>query len=212
MHKLHRGLAPNCLSEFQHGRHNWGDVTPAHKAAIWIELDAMQGQRCAYCEAVIRDGNRHIEHFRQKERDPKATFLWSNLFGSCNREDCCGTHKDQCAVYPPAGLIKADVDDPEHYLVFALNGSVSPRSALSPRDHHRATETIRIFNLNGVLRQIRFREVAGYVQTAEEFAEMANEFAESEWMPLLQEELAATAHLPFATAIKHVLTRQSSYP
>ena len=212
MHMLHRGPAPACLSAFNHGQHNWGHVAPAEKASIWIELDAMQGQRCAYCESDIRNGNRHIEHFRQKGRDPKGTFVWSNLFGSCNREDCCGKYKDQCAAYPPADLIKPDIDDPDHYFVFAPNGSVSSRSAMSTTDHHRATETIRIFNLNGVLKQIRFREVAGYVQTAEFFAEMANAFSEADWMPLLAEELAATAQLPFATAIKHVLTRQSYRP
>jgi hypothetical protein len=34
---------------------------------------------------------------------------------------------------------------------------------------------------------------------------MANEFAEEEWYPLLEEELEAIKELPFATAIKHVL-------
>ena len=210
MRKLHRGAAPTCLAVFRHGQHNWRDITPALKAAIWTELDAMQMQRCAYCEADIGNGKKHIEHFRQKGRDPTGTFLWSNLFGSCNREDCCGKHKDRCAVYPPGDLVKADVDNPELYFVFAPNGSVSPRNGLSPTDRHRATETIRIFNLNGVLRQIRSREVAPYLQTAETFAEIAAEFPETDWMPLLQQELSDTAHLPFATAIKHVLTRQSS--
>lgn len=212
MHKLHRGAAPTCLADFRHGLHNWGDVTPAHKAAIWTELKAMQGQRCAYCETDIGNAQKHIEHFRQKGRDPKGTFLWANLFGSCNREENCGKHKDRSAAYPPADLIKPDVDDPEHCLVFAADGSVSPRKSLSPTDHRRATETIRLFNLNGVLRQIRFREVAGYLQTAEAFEAMAAEFPEADWMPLLQQELSATADLPFATAIKHVLTRQSSHP
>jgi hypothetical protein len=93
---------------------------------------------------------------------------------------------------------------------FAPDGNVSPRKGLQSDPHHRAVETIRIFNLNGpqgALRQIRYREVAGYVQTAEAFADMAAEFPEHEWLPLLQEELDNTAHLPFATAIRHVLTR-----
>ena len=46
-----------------------------------------------------------------------------------------------------------------------------------------------------------------YVQTAESFAELASQFSEDEWLPLLQEEIKKTAHLPFATAIRHVLTR-----
>ncbi len=213
MHKLQRGIAPACLANYQHGRDTWGVFTLDDKTDIWNGLEAMQGPLCAYCEAAISNGKKHIEHFRQKGRDPTVTFLWSNLFGSCNREESCGKHKDnRCDVYPPAVLIKPDVEDPEHYFIFAPNGSISPRKNLSPADHHRAAETIRIFNLDGTLRQIRFREVAGYVQTAEEFAEMANEFPEADWLPLLQQELAATAQLPFATAIKHVLTRQSPHP
>ena len=186
-------------------------MTPAQKATLWTELEAMQGQRCAYCESEFRTAKRHIEHFCQKGRDPKGTFVWSNLFGSCNREDSCGKHKDESAVYSPAVLIKPDVDDPEHFLVFAADGSISPRKNRSMSEQHRATETIRLFNLNGVLRQIRFREVAGYLQTAEYFAEVAAEHSEAEWIPLLQQEISDTAHLPFATAIKHVLTRQSSH-
>lgn len=63
--------------------------------------------------------------------------------------------------------------------------------------------------LDGALNQIRRSEVAGYIQTAEAFAEMAESYSEDEWLPLLEEEIQNTAHLPFATAIRHVLTRQS---
>jgi hypothetical protein len=52
--------------------------------------------------------------------------------------------------------------------------------------------------------------VSGYIQTAETFAEIAKEYDEKEWLPLLQEEIQKISHLPFATAIKHVLTRQSN--
>lgn len=211
MHKLQRGNAPACLAHYRHGRDNWGDVTPGEKATIWTELEAMQGQRCGYCEADISNGQKHIEHFHQKGRDASVTFLWSNLFGSCNREDSCGKHKDRCAVYPPANLIKPDVDDPEHFFVFVSDGTIAIRQGLSDPDRHRATETLRIFNLDaqhGPLRRMRQQAATGYLQTAEEFLTLAAEYLPEEWQPLLDSEMAATAHLPFATAIKHVLTRQ----
>lgn len=47
--------------------------------------------------------------------------------------------------------------------------------------------------------------VQGYLQTAEELAEMALEFEEEEWLPLFEQELNATRDLPFATAIRHIL-------
>lgn len=208
MRQLIRGKAPGCLKSYRHGTHNWDAVTKTDKDDIWTELGVMQDQRCAYCEGNMATEDRHIEHFRQKGRDPQQTFAWSNLFGSCNRENSCGKHKDRIGTYPPAVLIKPDIEDPERFLVFTPDGGVSPRKGLSAADENRARETIRIFNLDTALKPIRHREICGYVQTAEYLAALAESFKEEEWMPLLQQEIAATAHLPFATAIKHVLTRQ----
>jgi len=212
MHKLDRDPGPPLgLNRYQHGRDIWGNgcPTPAEKQALWRKLDAMQGNRCAYCEAQLAEDNRHIEHFRQRSRYPQGTFDWNNLFGSCMRNESCGKHKDSCGVYDHQNLIKPDLEDPEHFLVFAADGSVSARKTLAPGEQQRALETIRIFNLNGVLAQIRRNEVIGYVQTAEQFAEFAQHLPEDEWLPLLQQELQNIALLPFATAIRHVLTRQS---
>lgn len=210
MHRLTRGPAPACLAGFRHGVNNWADVTPAHKVEIWAFLEAMQGVRCAYCEASIAHGDRHIEHFVQKGRNPATTFVWTNLFGSCNRDDSCGKFKDSKGrPYADAHLIKPDAEDPEHALVFDSHGSVQPRKGLSAADTERATETLRIFNLNGVLRAIRRSEVAGYVQTAEEIAEFFD-IDPALGQQALMDELAATAHLPFATAIMHVLSNQSA--
>jgi uncharacterized protein (TIGR02646 family) len=212
MHRLNRGVAPTCLANYQHGRNNWSDVTPIDKANIWIELDAMQVHRCAYCEAEIVLGQKHIEHFRQKGRDPTVTFLWSNLFGSCNREESCGKYKDGCGTYNPADLIKPDVEDPEHFFIFVSDGTIAVRQNLSAHDRHRANETLRIFNLDakyGPLRRMRQQAAAGYLQTSEEFCALAAEYPEDEWRPLLDQEIRSVIDLPFFTAIKHVLTQQN---
>jgi len=212
MHKLNRDpIPPVGLNGYQHGLDAWANGCPApgERQAIWEKLDAMQESRCAYCEARIGVGNRHIEHFRQRSRFPQGTFDWNNLFGSCLRKHTCGKHKDSCGSYDHQALIKPDDEDPEHFLVFAADGSVSVRKSLAPNEQMRASETIRIFNLDGVLAHIRRSEVIGYVQTAESFAEFAEHFSEDDWLPLLQQELQTIASLPFATAIRHVLTRQS---
>ncbi|MBW3782086.1 TIGR02646 family protein [Aeromonas veronii] len=206
MHKLNRGPVPVCLSRFQHGRDNWGNVASADKQDIWLELVAMQGERCAYCEADISsDGKRHIEHFRQKGRDPTQTFVWQNLFGSCGNTNTCGTHKDKQGIYPPAVLLKPDQDDPDHFLRFHSDGSISILSGLSDADQQRASETLRLFNLtDGSLRWQRQAAAAGYRQTAEEIAELAAVDLELA-ATYLADEIAATSQLPFATAIKHTL-------
>ncbi|MBC3467844.1 retron Ec78 anti-phage system effector HNH endonuclease PtuB [Pseudomonas sp. RW10S2] len=203
-------LAPLGLHRYRHGRDTWSADSPnaRERENIWVKLDAMQGTRCAYCEASIASLDRHIEHFQQRNRHPQGTFDWHNLFGSCNRRTSCGKHKDNCGHYTPNDLIKPDNENPENLLVFTPNGAVMPRANLDAVQQRRAEETIRILNLNGALSQIRRAEVFGYLQIAEEIAQLAQDFSEDEWLPILQEELQRTANLPFSTAIKHVLTPQ----
>ncbi len=210
MHLLDRGAAPACLTHYHHGHHQWSNGVPTgpEKSQIWACLDAMQLGRCAYCEATLVPDDKHIEHFRQRSRHPAGTFDWSNLFGSCNRTNSCGKHKDSCGPYNHAHLIKPDQDDPDDYFVFVSDGTIALRAGLSPSRKERAVETLRIFNLDashGALRQMRRLAAMGYLQTAEEFMQFAQEFDESEWLPLLDQELAATAHLPFVTVIRHAL-------
>jgi uncharacterized protein (TIGR02646 family) len=212
LHKLVRDpIAPAGLTNYRHGQHNWSLNSPnaIERAEIWEKLDLMQGHRCAYCEIEIKDGDRHIEHYRQKRSYPQGTFEWANLFGSCNRLDTCGKHKDTCGAYLHTQVIKPDLEDPEDFLVFSPDGSISAREKLSEIDRNRAVETIRVFGLNNTLRQIRRSQLTGYIQTAEAFAELAEIFPMDEWLPEFEKELAAIAHLPFATAIKHVLTPQA---
>lgn len=207
MRKLDRDpLAPQGLSNYRHGVHRWSLTSPTleERGYIWAKLDAMQSERCAYCEATIDSANRHIEHFRQRQHYPQGTFDWHNLFGSCHRHE----YKDNCGLYPHQDLIKPDIEDPEDYLVFTPNGSVQPRAHLDTRARNRAEQTIRILELNGALTQIRKVHTGPYMETALAIADLARHHPEEEWLPFLQEELQNTAQLPFATAIKHVLTRQ----
>lgn len=207
MHKLQRGAAPACLSTYQHGRDNWNAVTFEDKQEIWEKLNEMQHQHCAYCEGSLRTDKRHIEHFRQKRQDSKVTFLWTNLFGSCNRADNCGKYKDELPPYNLADLVKPDEEDPEHFFLFVSDGSVAVREGLSAMDKIRAQETIRIFNLNGALSERRRSAIAGYVNLGLEFLKMveSGDLTSEQCAELFKDELIATASLPFSTAIKHIL-------
>ncbi|TXL03989.1 TIGR02646 family protein [Methylococcaceae bacterium CS1] len=65
-------------------------ISSCDRTEIWVKLDVIQQNRCAYCEAAIKtereSSNSHIEHFRQRRAHsyPQGTFLWSNMFGSCS--------------------------------------------------------------------------------------------------------------------------------
>ena len=215
MHYLHRDpQPPACLAKYQHGRDQWNmsSPTPQERAQIWDKLNAMQGQRCAYCEVGIQRDSQEIEHFRQRSRYPQGTFDWHNLFGSCKDKGTCGDYKDKCGDYDHTLLIKPDTEDPDDFLVFDAYGGVSPKNGLSAQDHARAVATIRILNLNGQgLRYQRQAAAKGYLQFLEQLDEYASQFPEEEWRPIekqeLAQELTQTAHLPFATAIRHTLTR-----
>lgn len=212
MHKLDRAeVPPDCLARFRHGLNQWTEVSAADREVIWAKLDAMQQGRCAYCEGFFprRNGRyvAHIEHFQQQDRFPQGAFDWLNLFGSCDRQDSCGKHKDRCGTYNPADLIKPDVEDPEVFFIFVVDGSIAIRQGLSEEQQHRAKETLRIFNLDakyGALRQMRKSMVSGYQQTAEELLTWAIAYPD-EYPELLQQELDDVANLPFVTAIKHIL-------
>lgn len=213
MHKLNRGPAPNCLTRYQQGRNHWRELTSADRRNIWQALDAMQAERCAYCEKELQNDRRHIEHFIQRNRKPQLTFDWTNLFGSCNQENTCGKHKDHLAgFYRDADVLKPDVDDPDDYLIFFHDGTIRPREDLNALQKQRAEETLRVFNLDaehGALRQMRRQAVAGYLQIADTLWSLADQCSEEEWQQLLEAELAAIEHLPFVTTIRHTLSAVS---
>ncbi|WP_213937167.1 retron Ec78 anti-phage system effector HNH endonuclease PtuB [Pseudomonas sp. dw_612] len=213
MRKLVRGEGPRCLGQYRHGLHQWSMESPTReeRAQIWAHLGGMQDTRCAYCEADISNRDAaHLEHFRQRNRYQPGTFEWSNLFGSCKREDSCGDFKDRCARYDPAVLIKPDEEEPDDFFVFVSDGTIAVRADIDDAARHRATQTLRIFNLNaenGALRQIRREAVRPHMDTAQALMEMFLDDPEIEGLQaFLDEEIQKTAHLPFATAIRHSLS------
>lgn len=202
--------APPCLGSYNHGAQNWSSVTCEHKHEIRTHLEQLQGRCCAYCEASLDAFGQHIEHFRRKSRFPALTFAWTNLFWSCDCSDHCGHYKDHGAgTYAPSDLVDPTVDDPDHYFRFFSDGSIRLRPGLTATEQHRASETLRVFNLDyefGPLRHMRRAHCAGYVSLGAEIAELAAASHPNEWQPFLDEELAHTRDLPFSTAIRHTLT------
>jgi uncharacterized protein (TIGR02646 family) len=80
MRRLDRSAvaAPACLAGYSHATHCWDDVTTGDKQQVRVDLEQMQGRRCAYCEGDIDTLGQHIEDFRRKRRFPQLTFAWNN--------------------------------------------------------------------------------------------------------------------------------------
>lgn len=209
MRKLDRSLAkePTCLSEYQHGTQKWDDVAAPHKTEIRTSLESMQGRRCAYCEGSVDVLGQHIDHFRCRHRFPKRTFDWQNLYWSCDKQDSCGRYKDNSAeAYAPDSIIDPCADDPDKFFRFRSDGTIQIRAGLSAADQRRASETIRVFNLDpayGRLRQMRQRALEAYCARQPNILDALLDFDPDLRADFIAAELSCTAADPFASVIRH---------
>nr|WP_314265798.1 retron Ec78 anti-phage system effector HNH endonuclease PtuB [uncultured Moellerella sp.] len=215
MRKLDRSNPPECLKHLNIARNDWKLV---NKAAVWDALDEMQNGFCAYCECSLE--RKHIEHFRTRDDFAHLTFDWTNLFGSCGDSSKiggwlrCGIYKDNGAGrYDPNNLIKPDVENPSLYLHFLTTGSVRPCVVLTATEQLKATETIRVFNLNGdsALLGRRRQAINAELHEIEVFYGMQDIFSEDEWNKLLQDELSRVKDIEFSTALTHVWRYNNRY-
>jgi uncharacterized protein (TIGR02646 family) len=210
MRRLDRNAVaePTCLASYQHGANSWSDVTAVHRAQIRAQLEQLQGRRCAYCEGSLDALGYHIEHFRRKDgaHFPHLTFVWANLYWSCDQADSCGRYKDHGAgAHNPDDLVDPCLEDPDQFFRFRSDGTISLRPGLSGADMRRAEESLRVFNLNprwGRLRNMRKAAVSPYLTLVDGCVE----FSVAELQDFLKEELDLAGTLPFSTAIRHVLT------
>ena len=117
--------------------------------AFWFQkLARAEGEpadRCAYCEAPLRDASRATtDHFYPRGEFPEWALTWINLFPACDQ--CNSVHKrDQwsCRILRP--------DEPQVDEFFAfdpLTGRVEPNPSRPARDRARARVTARVLGLN----------------------------------------------------------------
>ncbi|WP_269517989.1 retron system putative HNH endonuclease [Alteromonas sp. BMJM2] len=169
-------------------------------------------------ERQLSDKKRHIEHFQSRNDSPNLTFIWSNLFGSCGKDnwDSCGIFKDtKGRPYDHNKLIKPDQDNPREYLLFLTNGLVVPRPKTSPSTSEKAATTIKVFNLNAAPKLVGARREAlrSSVNTAKEIYEWreGGEIDEDTFDELIQEELESLEGREFETALRDIFEYNSFY-
>lgn len=216
MKQLTKPAAPESLSNFRHGLHQWHEyiTVPENRDDIWKQIDLMQNGFCAYCECRLNIKKR-VEHFRNRSNHVTLTFSWDNLFGSCDHKSSCDIHKDarKTESYDPSEIIKPDEDNPSEYLIFLTTGRVIVRSYLSPEKQKRGEETLRVFNLDHDTLLVNRRRgvLNAELQTIQEFYELQDEFSNDEWLALLEDQITELQGREFHTTLKHAWQYNKEY-
>lgn len=214
MHRLDRNSVgiPACLTPTIPPR-LYTNLRGPEKAIVRDALLAVQKQRCGYCERRTgtdpNDG--HIEHFCNQASYAHLGTDWTNLFWSCNDENSCGKHKDKCdrpapsnrRSFVPAHIIKPCTDDPEHFMMFVSDGTISPCAGLSASEQLRYSETLRVFQLaeSPFLCKSREDSVKPYIGILDALRAAGPEVLRN----YITSELGRVDSAPFATAIRHFL-------
>lgn len=172
---------PEVLLKYDFNTQNWDNVSSSDKREIWTELVKMQGKVCAYCERKIdfnKAGDKHIEHFKRKGIYKELTFDWGNLFGSCGERKRCGFYKDK-QKYNDDDLLKADVQNPNDFLLFVSSGEVVVKPDITERSKKIAEVTLTVFNLNGEVKAERRSAIEKGMSTMKNYIEIAHELINS---------------------------------
>lgn len=214
MHRLDRNAVPRptCLDPSTTAGRRYRDLRGPEKEEIRAALIKIQQQRCAYCERRLADDpdDGHIEHFRNQAGHQHLELEWNNLFWSCNDEKTCGKHKDRCdratgvrARFDPNDLIEPCADDPDDYLMFVVDGTVQPRDGLPSAQAHRASETLRVFQLaeSPLLRRSRHDAVKPYIAALDALSRISPEAL----YQFVVEELARLPGAAFETPVRQFL-------
>ncbi len=135
-------------------------ATRQAKMALKGPLLALTWNKCAFCEGRLgSQAYPQIEHYVSRKIDPDRAFEWTNLLPVC---PVCNTSKGHADHQ--GSLLKPDSEDPEPFFWIGPEGGISPHPGLSAEDAHRASETIRLCNLDrGELRENR-QEIANRVR------------------------------------------------
>jgi uncharacterized protein (TIGR02646 family) len=97
-----------------------------------------------YCESALEvTAYLEIDHYVAKTVAPGLAFEWTNLLPACRL--CNNAKGDQDHK---GSLLKADEDDPEPYFwIHPDTGKLEPHPKLDAAQSYRATETMRLCDL-----------------------------------------------------------------
>lgn len=102
-----------------------------------------------YTERKIDLDSSHIDHFVQRDDDPKQTFLWKNLIVDEIEDRYGARHKDNKIQKGDYSHIINPVEErAEDYFYYSQTGMIEPINNLDTPMKNKAKRTIELFNLN----------------------------------------------------------------
>ena len=112
-----------------------------------------------------------------------------------------GTGRQRAFV--ASDLIDPTVDDPDEFLLFVSDGTVTPRPGLAAAKEHRARETLRVFQIadSPYLRKARQDAVSPHIVAIDTLLPHGVEVVKG----YVQTVIAKIESVPFSTAVKHYL-------
>jgi uncharacterized protein (TIGR02646 family) len=128
-------------------------ATRVAKAALREPLLALSHGKCAFCESRLgKDAYAQIEHYVSRKVDPDGAFKWGNLLPVCQICNTSKGHTDHGGE-----LLKPGQENPEPFFWIGPEGDIEPHPGQDELGKRRASETIRLCNLQrGGLRESRY--------------------------------------------------------
>jgi len=123
-------------------RKDW--ATPHAKSVLRTALRELAHGKCVFCESALEVTTYlEIEHYLAKTANPDLAFEWTNLLPACRLCNNAKGEQDH-----KGALLKPDDEDPEPYFwIHPDTGKLEPHPKLDNVQSYRATETIRLCNL-----------------------------------------------------------------
>jgi uncharacterized protein (TIGR02646 family) len=168
-------------------------ATKNAKKVLKDPLLALTWGKCAFCEGKLgAQVFAQIEHYISRKVAPHRAFEWKNLLPVCEVCNRFKGHTDH-----GGSLLKPDAEDPESFFWIGPEGDIQPHPVLGPEKAFRATETIRLCNLNrGELREAR-QDVANEVR---QWLARSDALMQTEWDRL------SNPRFPYKIVVRHILT------
>ncbi len=179
-------------------------ATPGAKTALKKPLLALTWGKCALCEGRLgAQAYPQIEHYVSRKVDPDRAFEWKNLLPVCQ---ICNTSKGHADHQ--GRLLKPDAEDPEPFFWITPEGDLTPHPKLNAAGVIRATETIRLCNLNrGELRENRqtvANDVRRWLERTAGLVDGLDRHTQEEWHKL------SDPRQSHKIVVRHVLTQKNS--